>query len=162
MAKYYTNPDTGERYKIQKTHKFRNFVVLPGLALVGIGIAVGAVNSGNSPQTPPAEVSAAAPAGNTGPAAESRLEVFGTEGQAMVSVMTDGVSTNTESVPHSKALPEGYASVTVTISPSVEDYANGGTPDAAEVGCRIVRAGQVVDERTATGQFASVTCSKMY
>jgi len=32
--------------------------------------------------------------------------------------------------------------------------------DSGDVGWRIVRDGEVVDENTATGQFASVSCSK--
>ena len=57
-------------------------------------------------------------------------------------------------------LPAGYASVSVSRSPSVEDYMNNGGPSSGSVGCRIVRDGKVIDERTAEGEFASVSCSK--
>lgn len=88
--------------------------------------------------------------------------MFGTDGStATVSVMTDGNMSSSEvTLPDTQSLREGYNSVSVTRSPSVDSYMNGGQGDSGDVGCRIIRNGEVVDERTASGQFASVSCSK--
>ena len=51
MAKFYTDPTTGQRVEIQKTHKFRNFVVFPALGLLGI-IIVGSAIGGGGPEAP--------------------------------------------------------------------------------------------------------------
>lgn len=55
MAKYYTDPATGQRVKIESTHRIRNFVVLPlvGLFLL-IGIISAASGGGSAQSTPPA------------------------------------------------------------------------------------------------------------
>lgn len=157
MSRYYTDPTTGQQVEIKKTHKFRNFVVLPiaGIFVVGgiIGSATG--HGGNqSPTVVEAPASTSAPAG-------SHLEVTG-NGQAMVTVSGNGsgMASNTVQLPVNQPLPSGYASVTVTRSPSLSSYQNGGQGDSGTVGCKIVRDGKTVDEKTASGQFASVSCSK--
>lgn len=168
--------DHGDRPK--RSHKFRNFVVFPVgglLALVVVGSALGGEGGeGQRPTDPVAPPTAPAPAPapveNTtpvplspapSPAPVSTLEVFG-DGEAMVTVMTSGTSTNTVGLPHAEKLPEGYALVSVTRSPSVESFMENGAPDSGEVGCRITRDGEVVEEQKASGQYASVSCSKYY
>lgn len=161
MSKYYTDPATGQRVELKKTHKFRNFVVLPVVGFVAIAIGVNAASGGGTAPQPnsPGAPAPVAPA-EQAVSPNSTLEVFG-NGQAMVMVLTDGSSTNTVEMPHSQQLPEGYVSVSVSRMPSVEDFtANGGQPVSGSVGCRIVRDGEVIDEHTAEGQYASVTCSK--
>lgn len=159
MSRYYIDPNTGQRVAIEKTHRIRNFVVLPLAGLVGLGIAISAINGGSAPTSVPT------PAGVTPTEAvatshSSYVEFFG-DGEAMVSVMTQGHSSNTVTLPHRQDLPEGFASVTVTRTPSVKSYIEDGGPDSGTVGCRIVRDGSVVDEQTASGEFASATCSKV-
>lgn len=160
MAKYYIDPATGQRIEVKKTHKFRNFVVLPAVGLVGLIVVLAAVSGGSNA---PTGGSPAVPAVVEGTPAEapqgSRLEVFG-DGEAMLSVMTDGMVSNTVQLPHSQDLQEGYVSVSVTRSPSVESYMQNGGPDSGSVGCRIIRDGETIDEKVASGEFASVTCSK--
>ncbi|QUG99385.1 hypothetical protein HUO13_12010 [Saccharopolyspora erythraea] len=159
MAKYYTDPATGQRVKIQKSHKIRNFVVLPGVGLVALIVVISAASGGGG-SAPTAPVVPASPV-SAEPAATgaSYAEVFGT-GEAMVTVMTDGSSTNTVKLPHRVDLPEGFATVSVSRGPSMESYMQNGGPDSGEVGCRIVRDGKVVDEKKASGQFASASCTK--
>lgn len=110
------------------------------------------------PQEGPAEPAPAPPPAQAGP---SYVEVFG-DGEAMVSVYDQGYSSNTVDLPHRVDLKEGYVSVSVTRSPSLDSYMEGGQGDSGSVGCRIIRDGEVVDEKTAQGQFASASCSKMY
>ena len=162
MGKYYTDPATGQRVEIQKTHKFRNFVVLPIAGLFAVGIIATAANNGGATQQPqspvPVETGSVGTAPSSGP---SSVEITG-NGQAMVGTMTDGYTSNTVTLPTTQQLPPGYVSVTVTRSPSVESYRGGGQGDSGTISCKMVRDGKVVDTKTATGQFASVTCSKMY
>lgn len=151
MSKYYIDPNTGEKFEIRKTHRIRKFVVLPLAGLFAIGIVVSAVGTGGETR---------APAGGTGPPSGiAKFEAFGS-GEAMVSVTTQGSAMNSVQLPSSVDLPEGYAVVSVTRSPSFESYQYGGGMDSGEVGCRIVRDGAVIDEHRASGQFAAVTCTK--
>lgn len=119
-----------------------------------------------APAGPPAYIPqggppAPAPEAVHAQAQASYVEAFG-DGEAMVSVFDQGHSSNTVNLPHRVDLKEGYVSVSVTRSPSLESYMDGGQGDSGTVGCRIIRDGEVVDEQTAQGQFASVSCSKMY
>lgn len=167
MPQYYEDPNTGERHEIKKTHKFRNRVVFP---VLGVGalvvILVSTTNHGGSSQQQPAaqteQPTVQAPVNSTPVTHTSNLDVEGS-GQAMVTVSGDpgsGTSSNTVDLPVHQKLNPGYASVIVTRSPSVESYTNGGHGDSGTVTCKITRDGQVVDQKTATGQFASVSCSK--
>ncbi|MER7077949.1 MmpS family transport accessory protein [Saccharopolyspora kobensis] len=129
-----------------KARRVRNLVallVLGFVAVIGSGCAI----------PPPATNS---PAGNAG--GGSTVEIIGS-GEAMVTITAGGTSSNTVQLPHTAELPEGFASVSVNRSPSVESYMNG-KPDTAEIRCRIVRDGKVVDEQSASGEFAMVTCNK--
>lgn len=159
MSKYYIDPATGQRVEIQKTHKVRNFVVLPIAGMFALGIVLSAATSGGASQTTPNTVPAS-------PAAEathdSQVQVTGSSGQVTLGVMSNGMATNTVEVPHTQQLPQGFVTVSVTRSPSLESYQNGGHGDAGTVTCTITRDGKVVDTKTATGQFASVSCSKSY
>ena len=157
MAKFYTDPTTGQRVEIKKTHKFRNFVVLPTVGFLAVGMIVAAANGGSG-QAPTAPVAPAAEA-NTG--GSSTLEATG-DGQAMLGIMAGGHSQNTVTLPHTQQLPEGMVTVTVSRTPSMESYMNGGQGDSGTVTCTITRDGKVVDTQTANGQFASVSCTKMY
>lgn len=105
----------------------------------------------------------AAPAAPAAPADESaRVEVRG-EGELMVTVV-DGQGTTSNTVTGAQMIPleSGFVSVSVSRSPSMEDYMNNGGPTAGEVGCTLFRGDEVVDEKQANGEFASVSCSKMY
>ncbi|MEB3368678.1 MmpS family transport accessory protein [Saccharopolyspora mangrovi] len=152
----------------------------PGVTKVGFFLGVAAVvfsiiawasfasHMDKTFNTPPPAAPAGPPAvPQEGPApapvqaGPSYAEVFG-DGQAMVSVFDQGHSSNTVELPHRVDLKEGYVSVSVSRSPSVESYMEGGQGDSGSVGCRIIRNGEVVDEQSAQGQFASVSCSKMY
>lgn len=164
MGKYYTDPATGQRVEIQKTHKFRNFVVLPVAGLFALGIVMSAANSGGSTSQQPSTPNNApvVPADSSATSGPANVEITG-DGQAMVGTMTDGYTSNTVKLPATQQLPKGYASVTVTRTPSVESYRSGsGQGDSGTITCKITRDGKVVDTKTATGQYASVTCSKMY
>ncbi len=156
MGKFYTGPTTGQRVEIKKTHKFRNFVVLPAVGFVAFGVILSAANgSGSAPSTP------VVPAAEANTGAPSTLEATG-DGQAMLGVMSNGMSQNKVTLPHTEQLPEGMVTVTVSRTPSMESYMNGGQGDAGTVTCTITRDGKVVDTKTASGQFASVSCTKMY
>ena len=117
-----------------------------------------------SAPVPPVPAVPAVPAPpQVAPNATEIVEVFGTEGtEASLMVMSGGSSQNTVTVPHEQELPDGYVTVSVTRSPSVESYMNGGGPDSGEVGCRIVRDGKVIEQQQSSGEFASVTCSKWH
>ena len=140
-------------------HKFRNLVLTPAAALFVVGVVITA-NPGDG--NAPAPADQPTPLTTTpGPAASpvSTYEVFGS-GEAMVTITTQGTSSNTVQLPSSGDLPDGFATVAVTRSPSVESYMQNGGADSGEVGCRIIRDGKVIDEQKSSGQFASVTCSK--
>lgn len=142
-TKYYKDPNTGQRVPIKKTHRFRNFAVLPIAGLFAIGIVISAATGGGGqPAAPPAPPVAAKGPVQAPPPADpaSRVELFG-DGEATVTITTDGMSSNEVTLPATKPLPPGYASVSVTHSPSIDSYRNGGTGDSGEVGCRIIRDG---------------------
>lgn len=160
MSKYYIDPATGQRVEIQKTHKVRNFVVLPIAGMFALGMVISAATSGGASQTSPS--GPAVPAADTSSSHDSQVQVTGTSGQVTLGVMSNGMATNTVQVPHTQQLPQGFVTVSVTRSPSVESYTNGGHGDSGTVTCTITRDGKVVDTKTATGQFASVSCSKSY
>lgn len=158
MSKYYIDPATGQRVEIKKTHKVRNFVVLPIAGVFALGIVLSAATSGGASQTTPNVP--ASPAAET--THDSQVQVTGTSGQVTLGIMSNGMATNTVEVPHTQELPQGFVTVTVTRSPSLESYQNSGKGDSGTVTCTITRDGKVVDTKTAAGQFASVSCSKSY
>lgn len=162
MPSYYIDSNTGERVEIKKTHRVRNFVVLPLAGLFGLVLVGAAIGSGD-PSNGPVEPVNSAPSSSTtspdvNPTGISTVEFTGS-GEAMVSIMTGGSSTNTVTLPHTAELPEGFVSVTVSRSPSVESVMSS-EKEVGEVGCRIVRDGEVVDEQRASGEFASASCTK--
>lgn len=161
VTRYYIDPATGQRVEIQKSHKVRNFVVFPAIGFFAlITVAAVATSGGEVPaQSTTPTVVPAAPGTSPEAPAGSTLEVFG-DGEAMLTVMTNGTSTNTVQLPHTQELPEGYVMVSVSRTPSVESYMENGGPDSGSVSCRITRDGDVVEEQTANGEFASVSCSK--
>ncbi len=159
MSKYYTDPTTGQRVTIQKTHKFRNFVVFPATGFLAFGLilsAAGGSGSGTAPSGP-----APAAESSTTSNGVSTLEVTG-DGQAMVGIMSGGHSMNTVTLPKTQQLPEGFVSTTASRTPNVASFQNGGSGDSGTITCTITRDGKVVDTQTASGQFASVSCSKSY
>lgn len=158
MSKYYTDPTTGQRVEIRKTHKFRNFVVFPALGFITLVVAI-SMATGPAPTTAPTAPVAASPGGAGG--GVSTVEVTG-DGEANVGIMSDGFSSNTVQLPNTQTLPEGMVTVTVSRTPSLESYQNGGQGDSGTISCEIVRDGEVIDTQTANGKFASVTCTKMY
>lgn len=155
MPSYYIDHNTGQRVAIKKTHRFRNFIVIPAASVFAVLALVGIVSAATTP-APAGSSSSVTPAASAGGA--STVEITGS-GEAMVSVTTGGTSTNTVQLPHTVELPEGFVSVSVTRSPSVESYMNG-KKDTGEVSCRIIRDGEVIDEQKASGEFAAVNCSK--
>lgn len=162
MPSYYIDSTTGQRVEVKKTHRVRNFVVLPLAGLFGLVLVGAAIGSGD-PGTGPVEPVNSAPSSSTtspdvNPTAVSTVEIMGS-GEAMVSTYTGGSSSNTVQLPHTFELPAGMVTVSASRSPSAESYMEG-TPDTAEIRCRIIRDGEVVDEQAASGEYASVTCSK--
>lgn len=157
MGKFYTDPTTGQRVEIQKTHKFRNFVVLPAVGFLAVGMIFAAANGGSHP----APTTPVAPAAETNTGGASTVEATG-DGQASLGVMANGLSQSTVTLPHTQQLPEGMVTVTVTRMPSMQSYMDDGRGDAGTVTCTITRDGKVVDTKTASGEFASVSCTKMY
>lgn len=121
----------------------QEFGTTAGVAQQGVPAAPPAAGAGSSPTT---------------------VEVFGQGGGDVSVTVVDAGSSTTESavaLPYSEELPDGYASVAVTAGPSVESYQNGAEPAVGDVGCRILRNGQVIDEQHAAGgEFASATCTK--
>lgn len=158
MPAYYIDSNTGQRVKVEKTHRFRNFVVFPALGVLVLIVILTAVNGGGPKTTPATPVAGVTVSDAPAPAGVTTVELTG-DGEAMFSIMTSGTSTNTVQLPHSAELPEGFAVVTVSRSPSFES-AMSGKKEIGEVGCRIVRDGAVVDEQRASGEFASATCTK--
>jgi hypothetical protein len=159
-------------HRPRKTHRFRNFVLFPLLGLVGLIVIVSIATGGggqqqptspaNQPATPtPTATPSPQPSPEPQPPQDptTTVELFG-DGEATYTVVTQGSSTNTIQLPHTDTLPEGYVVVSVTRSPSMESYMETGGPDRGQVGCRIIRGGEVVDEQVAEGEFASVSCSK--
>lgn len=113
-----------------------------------------------TPEPAPAQEPPPAPSQSPAQRPEITAEVFG-DGEAMVVIMDAGSSNqNTVQLPESYELESGYVSVSVSRSPSVESYMQGNSPATGEVGCRIIRNGDVVDEQVANGEFANATCSK--
>lgn len=155
MASYYTDPNTGQRVKIEKSHKFRNFVVFPALGFIVLIIIVAAVSgggsgpAGNGPGTP-------AEAGTTGHTV--RYEVTG-EGQGMITFTTDAnmsMSQATETLPWSTEVQFGDE-VFVPLSVNVTRSFQGGS---GPMGCKIIVDGEVVTENHSTGgQAATVSCN---
>lgn len=153
MASYYIDPATGERVKIQKSHKIRNFVVLPIAGLFALVIVIAALSGGGAPTgNGPAEP-AEAGTGHT-----VRYEVTG-DGTGMITFTTDAnlsMSQATESLPWSTEVQFAdtfFAPVSVNVTRS---YQGGSGP----LGCRIVVDGKVVTENNSTGgEFATVSCN---
>ncbi|RCW39688.1 uncharacterized protein DUF4352 [Halopolyspora algeriensis] len=73
MSKYYTDPTTGQRVEIKKTHKFRNFIILPvgGLLALILVIAVASNGGGGDTTTPAPGPVAVQPANPAAPAPDS-------------------------------------------------------------------------------------------
>lgn len=153
MASYYIDPATGQRVKIEKSHKLRNFVVLPIVGLFALIVIIAAVSggggaAGNGPAAP-----AEAGTGHT-----VRYEVTGA-GTGMITFTTDAnlsMSQATESLPWSTEVTFAdtfFAPVSVNVSRS---YQGGSGP----LSCKIIVDGKVVTENNSTGgEFATVSCN---
>lgn len=158
MAKYYTDPTTGQRVEIKKTHKFRNFVVLPSLGLVALIVIIASATSGNSAPTGNGPAATVAPTATSGNGHTVRYEVSG-DGQGMVTFTTDqnmSMSQSTQSLPWSTDLqfPKTFfAPLSINVTRS---YDGGSGP----LGCKIIVDGKVVTENHSTGgQFSTVMCN---
>jgi hypothetical protein len=154
MATYITD-STGERVKIEKTHKFRNFVVLPILAVIALVVIIAASSGGGSsaPATAPGN-GPAAPAG-TSNGTVVLYEVTGA-GTGSITYVTDGnmsMAQDTEaSLPWSTevTMDSGFAPVSLSVQ-----HMSGSGP----VTCKITVDGEVVSENHANGEFAIASCS---
>lgn len=158
MPSYYIDSNTGQRVEVKKTHRVRNFVVLPLVGVFVIVLVGAAITSGNSTGGS-APVNSAPPTSTTSPGSGvATAEILG-EGEATVAIFTGGSSSNTVQLPHTVDLPEGMVMVTASRMPSTESVMEG-KPDTGEIRCRIIRDGEVVDDQAAAGEWASVTCNK--
>jgi hypothetical protein len=159
----------------KKSHKFRNRVVFPVAGLIVLGGVIGGASAGSHQPAPSASYSppaATVPAPAPAPVAPapapdpnagvSTLTVSGSGGgDVSLGLMAGGgYSSNTVNLPHTEQLPDGYVNVSATRSPDVSSYENGGHGNSGTVTCTITRDGHVIDTRSASGQFANVTCSK--
>ncbi|WP_187352055.1 DUF4190 domain-containing protein [Allosaccharopolyspora coralli] len=148
-------------------------VAIAGTALSAVGLVIcmawAAAIGSTAPPAPPQPAGAAAPVQGAQPAApavpdeqSARAEIWG-EGEISVTV-TDGQGTTSNTVTGAQTidLESGFVSVSVSRSPSMDDYMNNGGPSTGEVGCTLFRGDEVVDDKQASGEFATVACSKMY
>ncbi|WP_187352069.1 MmpS family transport accessory protein [Allosaccharopolyspora coralli] len=158
MASYYTDPTTGQRVKIEKTHRFRNFVVIPALGLLAVIVVAAAAGAGGSTSasagngSAPEAVAASSSGGHV-----VRYEITG-GGEGMITFTTDSNmshSQSTESLPWSTEITMEdtfFAPVSVSATRSYQ----GGT---GPLGCTILVDGEVISENHSSGgEFATVSC----
>lgn len=155
MAKYYTDPSTGQRVQIEKTHKFRNFVVFPALGVIAVAIIATAAN-GSAGTAPTGNGPAVAPAAETGHTV--RYEVTGS-GSAMITHTTDGnlsMSQSTQNVPFSTDIKFDKAFYTPLSLTATRSYQGGTGP----LTCKIIVDGKTITENhSGGGEFSTVSCN---
>lgn len=164
-SKFLVDPENGKQLKVKKSHKFRNFVVLPAAGLIAIAIASTA-NHGtkptgvNGPSPAPGAAVPGVPAPAAMPAAPAATHTVHYEirgaGSGLVTYIADGnmgmSQENGAELPWSKdiKLNQYFAPVAVSVQ-----HSSGSGP----VTCKIVVDGKTVANNTATGQYAIASCN---